>query len=187
MSELLQEPINLSEKIQHLGIDPAEMSLADAHRLLLHCVAPRPIAFTSTLSAEGTPNLAPFSYFMAGGANPPSVVISPLTDRTGQTDQLRAWRVCGSDRAKPIGAIQDDIGQVGQRFDVVDHRRTRLQTRNCRKWRPRERLGTLSMYRIDQRRLFAKDVATAAEPHLDGQVDDAQLAGAFQSSQQTLL
>src|SRR5258708_10926233 len=67
-----------------LGIDPSEMSLADAHRLLLHCVAPRPIAFTSTLSAEGTPNLAPFSYFMAGGANPPSVVISPLTDRNGQ-------------------------------------------------------------------------------------------------------
>src|ERR1041384_3264035 len=57
--------------------------MADAHRLLLHCVAPRPIAFTSTLSADGVPNLAPFSYFMAGGANPPSVVISPLTDRTG--------------------------------------------------------------------------------------------------------
>src|SRR5205823_10365022 len=96
MSELLQEPINLSEKIQHLGIDPAEMSLADAHRLLLHCVAPRPIAFTSTLSAEGTPNLAPFSYFMAGGANPPSVVISPLTDRTGQPkDTLRNIQATG--------------------------------------------------------------------------------------------
>lgn len=66
------------------GIDPAALAPGDAHRLLLHCVAPRPIAFTSTLSAEGMPNLAPFSYFMAGGANPPSVVISPLTDRAGQ-------------------------------------------------------------------------------------------------------
>src|ERR1044071_9594243 len=75
---------------EFLGIDPAELSMADAHRLLLHCVAPRPIAFTSTLSAEGVPNLAPFSYFMAGGANPPSIVISPLTDRTGQPkDTLR--------------------------------------------------------------------------------------------------
>ncbi len=67
-----------------MGIDPANLSRAEAHKLLLHCVAPRPIAFTSTLSADGKPNLAPFSYFMAGGANPPSVVISPLTDRTGQ-------------------------------------------------------------------------------------------------------
>jgi len=74
----------------YLGLDPAEMTRADAHRLLLHCVAPRPIAFTSTLSVEGAPNLAPFSYFMAGGANPPSVVISPLTDRTGgPKDTLR--------------------------------------------------------------------------------------------------
>jgi flavin reductase (DIM6/NTAB) family NADH-FMN oxidoreductase RutF len=75
---------------EFIGIDPDTLSRQDAHRLLLHCVAPRPIAFTSTLSADGAPNLAPFSYFMAGGANPPSVVISPLTDRTGQPkDTLR--------------------------------------------------------------------------------------------------
>src|SRR5207244_8153579 len=77
-------------------IDPAAMSRADAHRLLLHCVAPRPIAFTSTVSEEGVPNLAPFSYFMAGGANPPSVVISPLTDRDGNPkDTLRNIRATG--------------------------------------------------------------------------------------------
>ena len=81
---------------EFLGIDPSEMSIADAHRLLLHCVAPRPIAFTSTLSADGVPNLAPFSYFMAGGANPPSVVISPLTDRTGNPkDTLRNIQATG--------------------------------------------------------------------------------------------
>jgi flavin reductase (DIM6/NTAB) family NADH-FMN oxidoreductase RutF len=81
---------------EYLGLDPAEMSRADAHRLLLHCVAPRPIAFVSTLSAEGVPNLAPFSYFMAGGANPPSVVISPLTDREGNLkDTLRNIQATG--------------------------------------------------------------------------------------------
>lgn len=72
------------------GFDMGRLSRSEAHRLLLHCVAPRPIALTSTLSADGRPNLAPFSYFMAGGANPPSVVISPLTDRTGRPkDTLR--------------------------------------------------------------------------------------------------
>lgn len=72
------------------------MPQADAHRLLLHCVAPRPIALTSTLSEDGIPNLAPFSYFMAGGANPPSVVISPLTPRDGGSkDTLRNIRATG--------------------------------------------------------------------------------------------
>jgi flavin reductase (DIM6/NTAB) family NADH-FMN oxidoreductase RutF len=67
----------------HKAIAPEDLSETDRHRLLLHCVAPRPIAFVSTLSANDLPNLSPFSYFMAGGANPPSVVISPLTDRSG--------------------------------------------------------------------------------------------------------
>ena len=81
---------------EFIGFDPAEMTKADAHRLLLHCVAPRPIAFVSTLSEQGIPNLAPFSYFMAGGANPPSVAISPLTDRNGNPkDTLRNIRATG--------------------------------------------------------------------------------------------
>lgn len=81
---------------EFLGLDPAEMSRADAHRLLLHCVAPRPIAFVSTLSLEGVPNLAPFSYFMAGGANPLSAAISPLTDREGNPkDTLRNIQATG--------------------------------------------------------------------------------------------
>jgi flavin reductase (DIM6/NTAB) family NADH-FMN oxidoreductase RutF len=74
----------------HQGIAPQDPSPGDVHRLLLHCVAPRPIAFVSTVFADGKPNLAPFSYFMAGGANPPSVVVSPLTDRDGEPkDTLR--------------------------------------------------------------------------------------------------
>ena len=79
-----------------VGIDPAVLSAADGYRLLLHCVAPRPIALTSTLSPDGAPNLAPFSYFMAGGANPPSVAISPLTDRSGRPkDTLRNIEATG--------------------------------------------------------------------------------------------
>lgn len=81
---------------EFVGFDPAALSVPDAHRLLLHCVAPRPIAFTSTLSPDGRPNLAPFSYFMAGGANPPSAVISPMTTRGGQPkDTLRNIEATG--------------------------------------------------------------------------------------------
>lgn len=61
------------------GIDPATIPSAEAYGLLTACVVPRPIAFVSTLSREGVANLAPFSFFNAGGANPPSVVFAPVT------------------------------------------------------------------------------------------------------------
>ena len=77
-------------------IDPNDLSPKDVHRYLLHCISPRPIAFTATLSPDGLPNLAPFSYFMTGGANPPSVVISPLTTRdNGAKDTLRNIQATG--------------------------------------------------------------------------------------------
>lgn len=63
------------------GFDPAELPAPDIYRLLVNSVAPRPIAFVSSLSPDGVPNLAPFSYFMAGGANPPSVAFSPTSSR----------------------------------------------------------------------------------------------------------
>jgi flavin reductase (DIM6/NTAB) family NADH-FMN oxidoreductase RutF len=79
-----------------LGIDPSELLVSDVNRLLLHCVSPRPIAFTSTVSPDGIPNLAPFSYFTLGGANPPSIVISPLTGKAGEPkDTLRNIEMTG--------------------------------------------------------------------------------------------
>lgn len=74
----------------HRAFDPSALALPDAYQLLNVCVAPRPIAFVSTLSADGTPNLAPFSYFMAGGANPPSVAISPVGRRDGSAKDTLA-------------------------------------------------------------------------------------------------
>ena len=50
---------------------------------LLSCVIPRPIAFVSTISAGGTPNLAPFSFFNAVGSNPPALIFSPSTRPDG--------------------------------------------------------------------------------------------------------
>jgi flavin reductase (DIM6/NTAB) family NADH-FMN oxidoreductase RutF len=44
-------------------------------------VAPRPIAWVTTLSASGVINLAPFSFFNVFGANPPVVVFSPTLKR----------------------------------------------------------------------------------------------------------
>jgi len=60
------------------------MAPGDVYALLVGCVVPRPIAFVSSLSRAGLPNLAPFSFFNAGGAAPPSVVFSPVTSGAGR-------------------------------------------------------------------------------------------------------
>jgi flavin reductase (DIM6/NTAB) family NADH-FMN oxidoreductase RutF len=76
--------------LESLFVDPAEVSAREAYALLLNCVAPRPIAFVSSMSPDGALNLAPFSFFMAGGANPPSVVFSPTANRSSEPkDSLR--------------------------------------------------------------------------------------------------
>ncbi|HVZ41127.1 MAG TPA: flavin reductase family protein [Candidatus Kapabacteria bacterium] len=58
-------------------IDPATIHHSESHRYLLAGVAPRPIAFVGTVDGEGRPNLSPFSFFNAFGANPPVVAFSP--------------------------------------------------------------------------------------------------------------
>jgi len=56
------------------------------HEYLLSAVAPRPIAFVSTIDKEGNVNLSPFSFFNVFGSNPPTLVFSPArSGRTGAT------------------------------------------------------------------------------------------------------
>lgn len=46
------------------------------YRVLTGVVVPRPIAFVSTISADGIVNLAPFSFFNAVASDPPTIVFS---------------------------------------------------------------------------------------------------------------
>ncbi|MBC7891183.1 MAG: flavin reductase family protein [Sphingobacteriaceae bacterium] len=57
--------------------DPAFIPLRDMDALLKSAVAPRPIAFASTVDGAGRVNLSPFSYFNLFGINPPTLVFSP--------------------------------------------------------------------------------------------------------------
>lgn len=66
-----------------LTIDPKEVKTSVLHGYLLGAVAPRPIAFSSTIDKDGNPNLAPFSFFNVFSANPPIVIFSPA--RSGRT------------------------------------------------------------------------------------------------------
>lgn len=65
------------------SIDPADLQPHEFYRLLNSSVAPRPIAFVSTVSADGHVNLAPYSFFNVFGFNPPILVFSPSRNRHG--------------------------------------------------------------------------------------------------------
>ncbi|MGH9589324.1 MAG: flavin reductase family protein [Terracidiphilus sp.] len=54
-------------------IDPAEHPFNDIYKLMIGVIVPRPIAFVSTVDADGVRNLAPFSYFTGCSTNPPVV------------------------------------------------------------------------------------------------------------------
>ena len=60
-----------------LSINPQEIPTGKLHSYLLGAIAPRPIAFASTVDEEGNPNLSPFSFFNVFGANPPVLIFSP--------------------------------------------------------------------------------------------------------------
>lgn len=64
---------------------PDELSHRDRHQLVLGGVAPRPIAFVSTMDALGNSNLSPFSFFNAFASKPPIVAIGPaVAAKTGR-------------------------------------------------------------------------------------------------------
>lgn len=77
-------------------IDPKELPTAAFHQYLLGGVAPRPIAFASTVDKNGNVNLSPFSFFNAFGANPPTLIFSParrVRDNTTKHTLENVWEV----------------------------------------------------------------------------------------------
>jgi len=60
----------------HQSINPKEISTAELHQILLGTVAPRPIAFVSSVNPNSVYNLAPYSFFNCFSSNPPILVFS---------------------------------------------------------------------------------------------------------------
>lgn len=60
-----------------MKVIPGQIKTGDLHALMLGAVAPRPIAFASTINSKGVLNLSPYSFFNAFGSRPPILVFSP--------------------------------------------------------------------------------------------------------------
>jgi len=63
-----------------MQIDPSKHSPSENYKLLTNLVVPRPIAWVTSLNANGVTNLAPFSFFNAVSGNPMYLIISIGTD-----------------------------------------------------------------------------------------------------------
>jgi flavin reductase (DIM6/NTAB) family NADH-FMN oxidoreductase RutF len=60
-----------------MDVIPSQLSHREFYNILISAVAPRPIAWVSSLSATGQPNLAPFSFFNVVCAEPPLLAFAP--------------------------------------------------------------------------------------------------------------
>lgn len=58
-------------------LKPTDLSIKENYKLLTGSILPRPIAFVSTISEDGIPNLAPYSFFMGITAKPPTIGFAP--------------------------------------------------------------------------------------------------------------
>jgi flavin reductase (DIM6/NTAB) family NADH-FMN oxidoreductase RutF len=76
-------------------VDPATWESRHLHHFLISIIVPRPIAFVSTVGADGSHNVAPFSYFNLISSRPPLVGISVNRRAAGPKDTARKARETG--------------------------------------------------------------------------------------------
>lgn len=77
-----------------MEIDPNVLAPDLCYKLVIGCVVPRPIAVVSTISVDGLPNVAPFSYFTVASHTPLSLAFTvggPKSDGS-MKDTLRNAR-----------------------------------------------------------------------------------------------
>ena len=90
-------------------IDPADLGRRELNALLNGLVAPRPIAWVSTVAANGTRNLAPFSFFNAFSFFPPTIGIGPGSRNGINKDSLRNSRETGE---LVVNLVSEDLAEL---------------------------------------------------------------------------
>ena len=72
-----------------MEFNPDDLDQKTIYKLLSGAVIPRPIGWISTISEDGLPNLAPFSFFNIVGEDPPHVMFSTAHSNEYKKDTLR--------------------------------------------------------------------------------------------------
>lgn len=72
-----------------LSIDPSANTERENYKFLIGSIIPRPIAFVTSMSKEGTLNGAPFSYFNIVSSNPPMISLAIQRNQGERKDTAR--------------------------------------------------------------------------------------------------
>ncbi|MDQ6821798.1 MAG: flavin reductase family protein [Actinomycetota bacterium] len=108
-------------------IDPAIVGRGERNALINGLIAPRPIAWVSSLSSEGAANLAPFSFFGAFSFDPPVIGIGPGSRQGTNKDSLRNIKATGEfvvnlvnrELAEVANACSGEFGPEVDEWEVV--------------------------------------------------------------------
>jgi flavin reductase (DIM6/NTAB) family NADH-FMN oxidoreductase RutF len=93
-----------------ISVTPSEISAVVLQSYLQSAVAPRPIAFASTMDAKGNPNLSPFSFFNVFSSNPPILIFSPA--RRVRDNSIKHTLInCEATREVVINVVNFDMVQ----------------------------------------------------------------------------
>ena len=66
-----------------MQFEPSVMPPRDVYHWMTRLINPRPIAWVSSISNQGIPNLAPYSFFNGVGSTPPTLLFCPANRRDG--------------------------------------------------------------------------------------------------------
>ena len=89
-----------------MDVRPSDLPYNEFYRILTSSVAPRPIAWVSTVSASGQLNLAPFSFFNAICGKPPLLAFAPALRMRGEGTAVR-------------GETKDTLGNIRETGEFV--------------------------------------------------------------------
>jgi flavin reductase (DIM6/NTAB) family NADH-FMN oxidoreductase RutF len=97
-----------------MDVVPSQLAHREFYHILISAVAPRPIAWVSSLSASGQPNLAPFSFFNAVCANPPLLAFAPA-----MRAPKKSGPVAGAPAVVPLGVAKDTLRNIRETREFV--------------------------------------------------------------------
>ncbi len=90
-------------------VDPGSTDHPSIYKLLIGSVVPRPIAFVSTVSPEGTFNVAPFSFFTVASSNPP-VLVFTVGRRANPNPRKDTLRNITTAREFVVNIVSEEFG-----------------------------------------------------------------------------
>lgn len=93
-----------------ISFSPLDISTIELQNYLQSAIAPRPIAFASTIDINGNPNLSPFSFFNIFSANPPILVFSPARRMRDNTTK-HTLHNCQNTHEVVINVVNYDLVQ----------------------------------------------------------------------------